>query len=98
MENYYWMKKVDALAAKLAAKGGKLDSCFGKNREAIYRGVAALRVAGLQEGAEEFECNFCGETFRISGQHETHPGPVAVIRGNVPCVMCHDCAINFPVI
>ena len=92
------MKEVDSLAAKLAAKGGKLDACFGKNRDAIYRGVAALRVAGLQAGADEYECNFCGETFQIAGRHEPHSGPVAVIRGDVPCVMCPDCAINFPVI
>lgn len=97
-KKYYWMADVEKLAGELMGKGGKLDSCFGQNRRSVYRSVAALRIAGLQEGADSFECNYCGKGFLIKGQEERHPSPVAVIRGDVPCVMCSDCAIKFPAV
>ena len=83
---YYWEKEIEALAAELEAKGGKLCSCFGKNKKAIYHTLAALRVAGLSEGAVTFACNYCGEEFPVSSA-------MPAVRGGVPVIVDSGCLI-----
>jgi len=83
---YYWEKEIEALAAELEAKGGKLQSCFGNKKSAIYHELAALRVAGLAEGASTFECNYCGEEFPVSSA-------MPAVRGGVPVIVDSGCLI-----
>ena len=54
--------------------------------DAILLEVRKLRVAGLLEGATEFECNCCGQTHQGVGS--------GMVRGNVPVVVCSECYSN----
>lgn len=81
-----WKKEIETLAVELEQKGGKLDSCFSKHKKSIYHKIAALRVAGLSEGAATFECNYCGEEFPASSA-------IPAVRGGVPVIVDRDCLI-----
>jgi hypothetical protein len=62
----------------------KLTDCLPKKTaEAILLEVKKLRVAGLLEGATDFECNCCGQTHQGVG--------FGMVRGNVPVVVCSEC-------
>ena len=63
----------------------KLTDCLPKETaDAILLEVRKLRVAGLLEGATDFECNCCGQT------HHQGVG-FGMVRGNVPVVVCSAC-------
>lgn len=62
----------------------KLTDCLPKKTaDAILLEVRKLRVAGLLEGATDFECNCCGQTHQGVG--------FGMVRGNVPVVVCSAC-------
>ena len=62
----------------------KLTDCLPKETaDAILWEVRKLRVAGLLEGATNFECNCCGQTHKGVG--------FGMVRGDVPVVVCSEC-------
>jgi uncharacterized protein CbrC (UPF0167 family) len=74
--------QIDHLAAAMEDLPG-----FGPSAKKTTRALAALRYAGMQEGAKEFECNECGQV---------HPfgDAVAVNRGDSANLVCRECQSN----
>jgi hypothetical protein len=65
----------------------KLTDCLPKETaDAIFFGVRKLRVAGIFEGATNFECNYCGQTHQGVG--------FGMVRGDAPVVVCLECYSN----
>jgi len=78
-------EEIKRMASELPAS--KLDVCLGKSKDRVKYAVAALRFAGLEPGATEFECNYCGETFPADQAS-------AVVRHGVPVIVCASCSLN----